>query len=70
MKAPYLVQLDDVRMSDFLENFDLTRDPLNIFLIMNLLFLQNFDSDLNTTAVSVIEHYDQSCSYSLVRQED
>ena len=44
----YLVQLDDVRMPDFLENFDLTRDSLNIFLIMNLLFLQNLNRDLNS----------------------
>ena len=34
-------------MPDFLENFDLSRDPLNIFLVMNLLLLQNLDRNLN-----------------------
>ena len=34
-------------MSNFLKNFDLTCDSLDIFLIMNLLFLQNLDCDLN-----------------------
>ena len=35
-------------MSDFLEDFDLPGDPLNVFLIVDLVFLQNFNGDFLT----------------------
>ena len=35
----YLIKLDDIWVSHFLEDFDLTCDPLYIFLVMNLLLL-------------------------------
>jgi len=42
----YLVELDDVRVADLLQNFDLAGDALNVFLVVDLLFLQDFDGNL------------------------
>ena len=42
----YLVELDDIGVSDLLENFDLPGDSFNVLLIVDLFFLQNFDSHL------------------------
>ena len=33
-------------MANLLEDLDLSGDSLNVFLIVDLLFLQDFDSDL------------------------
>ena len=33
-------------MSNFLKNFYLSSDTLNVFLIMNLVFLKNFNGHL------------------------
>ena len=33
-------------MADLLQYFDFTSDPLNILLIFDLVFLENFDSNL------------------------
>ena len=41
-----LVKLNYVGVSDFLENFDFSGDTLDIFLIMNLVLLENFDGHL------------------------
>lgn len=38
-----LVQLDHVRVSNLLEDFDLTRDACNVFTILDPSFLQDFD---------------------------
>lgn len=35
-------------MSDFLKDFYLSRDPLNVLLIVDLVFLKDLDSDLLT----------------------
>jgi hypothetical protein len=35
----YLIKLNDVRMSDLLEYFDLSGDSLNVFFVLNLFFL-------------------------------
>ena len=40
-----LIQLDDIRVADHLENMDFTSDPLYIVHVLYLIFLQNFDSD-------------------------
>jgi hypothetical protein len=34
-------------VSHFLENFDLTRDSFNVFLIVDFLFLKDFYGNLN-----------------------
>ena len=39
----YLIQLNHVRMSDFLENVDLSCDPLNVTLVFDSVFLKNLD---------------------------
>lgn len=41
------VQLDDIGVADLLENFNFPRDTLDVFLIVNLVFLEDFDSDLH-----------------------
>lgn len=43
-----LVQLDDVGMSDLLEDLDLTADSLNVFLVFNSRFLKDLDRNLYT----------------------
>ena len=42
-----LIELDNVRMSDFLEDLDLSCDSLNILLVVDLFFLKNLDSYLH-----------------------
>ena len=42
----YLIQLDDVRVADLLQDFDLSRNPLNVFLVFDLFLLKDLDSDL------------------------
>ena len=49
MEVTYLVQLNNVRMSHFLQNFDLPGNPLNVLLIVDLLLLKHFDSHLDTS---------------------
>ena len=44
--AAYLIELDDVRMADLLEYLDLSGDPLHVLLVLDLLLLQNLDSNL------------------------
>ena len=41
-----LVKLDDVWMSDLLQDFDLSCDTFDILLIMDLIFFQNFNRNL------------------------
>ena len=40
------IKLNYVRMSDFLKNFDFPSNPLNILLIMDFIFLKNFNCHL------------------------
>ena len=42
----YLVKLNDIGMADLLQYFDFTCDPLHIFLILDLVLFQYFNSDL------------------------
>jgi hypothetical protein len=42
-----LVELNYIRMSDLLQNFDFSRNALHIFLIMDLVLFENFNGDLN-----------------------
>ena len=42
----YLVELDNIRVADFLENFDLSSDPLHILLVIDLLLLEDLDGNL------------------------
>jgi len=44
-----LVQLDDVVVAHLLQNLYLTSYPLNIFLVINLIFFKNFNSYLHNT---------------------
>jgi hypothetical protein len=43
--ATYLVKLDDVRVSHYLQDVDLSCHPVNIRLVFDLVFLKNLDSD-------------------------
>ena len=42
-KGTYLVQLDHVRMSNYLQNVDFPSNPLDIGLIFDLIFFEYFD---------------------------
>ena len=44
----YFIELYDVGMSNNLENMDFSRYSLNVWLILDLVFLQNFDSNFLT----------------------
>jgi hypothetical protein len=46
IKSTYLIKLNDIRMTHLLQNFNFAGDTLNVFLIVDLLFLQDFDGDL------------------------
>lgn len=39
-----LVKLDDVRVTNYLQNVDLSGHPVNIRLVFNLVFLKNLNS--------------------------
>ena len=39
----YFVQLNDIRVSDLLEDFDLPSDSLHVFLIVDFVLLEDFD---------------------------
>ena len=43
-----LVELDNIWMSDLFEDFDLSRDSLNILLVVDLLFFEDLDCNLFT----------------------
>jgi hypothetical protein len=45
-KSIYLIELNDVWMTDFFENLDFTCDSLNILFVLNFFLLKNFDSNL------------------------
>lgn len=42
----YLIELDDVWVSDLLEDFDFPCDSLDVFLVVDFVFLEDFDGDL------------------------
>ena len=42
----YLIELDDVGVSNFLENFDFSGDAFDILLLFDSDLLQYFDSNL------------------------
>jgi hypothetical protein len=44
-----LVQLDHIGVTHLLQNFNFARDAFNVLLIVDLLFLQDFDGDLFTS---------------------
>ena len=44
----YLVELDDVWVTNFLQNLDLSRDAFHILLVVDLFLLKNFDCHLKT----------------------
>ena len=39
----YLVQLNNIRVSDFLEDVDLASHSLNVTLVLNAVFLKNLN---------------------------
>jgi len=39
----YLIELDDVRVSHFLENLDLSCDTFNVLFVLDFIFLKNFN---------------------------
>ena len=51
MGETYIVELHNVWMPDFLENRDLSIDPFQVCVVLDLLFLEDFDSDLATILV-------------------
>ena len=42
-----LIELNDIRMPDFLENFYFSSNTFHILLIVDFVLLENLDSDLN-----------------------
>lgn len=42
----YLIELDDIGVSNLLEDLDLPRDALYVLLVFDLVFLQDFHSNL------------------------
>ena len=42
----YLVQLNDVGVANFFEDFDFPGDAFNVFLVVYLFLLKNFDCHL------------------------
>ena len=42
----YFVELDDVRVANLLQNFNLPRNSLNVLLVVDLFFLKDFDGNL------------------------
>ena len=42
----YLVELNDIGVSHFLEDVDLSGDSLNVALVFNAVFLENLDRNL------------------------
>lgn len=42
----YLVKLNDVRVSDFLENFYLASNSLYVLLVVDFLLFKHFDGNL------------------------
>ena len=42
----YLIELNDIWVSYLLEDFDFPSDSLDIFLIVNLVFFEDFDGNL------------------------
>lgn len=47
-KGTYLVQLDDVRVANYLQNVDFPGDSLNVRLVLDLVLLQDLDGHLLT----------------------
>ena len=48
----YLVELDDVWVTNFLQNLDLSRDAFHILLVVDLFLLKNFDCHLKDTIIT------------------
>ena len=46
--STYLVELDDVGVANFFEDFDFASDAFNVFLVVDLLLLKNFHGHLPT----------------------
>lgn len=42
----YFVELDDVGVSNFLQDFDFPSDPFHVLLVVDFLFLKDFDGHL------------------------
>ena len=42
----YLIELNNIRVSDLLQDFDFPCDSLNVFLVVDLVFLKDFDGNL------------------------
>ena len=45
-KTTYFVELDDIRVTDNLENVDFPGDSLHVGLVLNLVLLEDLDGDL------------------------
>ena len=43
LRLDNLIELDDIGMPHLLQNFNLSSDSFDIFLVMNLIFLKNFN---------------------------
>ena len=41
-----LVELDDIGVANFLQNFNFPRNPFNVLLVVDLFFLKDFDGNL------------------------
>ena len=54
-----LIELNDVWMSDLLENFDFPGDPFNVLLIIDLVLLKNLDGYF-FNGKSVLNQFDLS----------
>jgi hypothetical protein len=48
------VQLDDIRMADFLKNFDLSADTLDVFFVLDARFFKDFNGHLQTVSLKLM----------------
>lgn len=46
LRSAYLIKLNDIGVADLLQYFDFTGDPLHVLLVLDLVFLEDLDSDL------------------------
>ena len=44
----YLIELDDIGVTNFLQNLDFSCDAFHILLVVDLFLLKNFDCHLKT----------------------
>lgn len=62
--STYLIQLNDIRMSDNLENVNLSRHTFDIGLVFDLIFFQNLDCNFLASDQMSSQSYFTECALS------